>query len=253
MGVSSFTKENNIHTSSRPKHSSAEPTVMCFISLSAKISLISHRVSKFRAFSHMGFSSFARERNTCNSRSLNEALQNIKTAGAEMEKSIYTLLTIDRWESLNHMEYRLASLRPVHGRLALKFLNWVIKQPGLELNHLTHILCITTHVLVRARMYDSAKSILRHLSQMGIGTNSVFGAVMDTYPLCNSNPAVFDLLIRVYIRERMVRDAVETFYLMGFRGFRPSVFTCNMILASMVKDRRAGLVWSFFKEMLGRE
>jgi hypothetical protein len=89
----------------------------------------------------------------------------------KMEKSIYAILAIDRWESLNHMEYRLASLTPVHGRLALKFLNWVIKQPGLELNHLTHVFCITTHVLVRARM-------LRHISQMGIGPNFVF----DVFP-----------------------------------------------------------------------
>uniref|UniRef100_A0A0A0LFG5 Uncharacterized protein n=1 Tax=Cucumis sativus TaxID=3659 RepID=A0A0A0LFG5_CUCSA len=65
-----------------------------------------------------------------------------------MENSIYTILTIGRWESLNHMNYKFASLRPIHGVLALKFLKWVIKQPGLEPNHLTHILgvlqsCIT--------------------------------------------------------------------------------------------------------------
>ncbi|KAJ0101665.1 hypothetical protein Patl1_03886 [Pistacia atlantica] len=41
------------------------------------------------------------------------------------KNSIYTLLTIDRWESLNHMDYNLDSLRPVHVKLALRFLNWV--------------------------------------------------------------------------------------------------------------------------------
>ncbi|BBH04391.1 Pentatricopeptide repeat superfamily protein [Prunus dulcis] len=149
-------------------------------------------------------------------RALYHFLHSDKEGGTEMEKSIYAILTIDRWESLNHMDYRLASLRPVHGRLALKFLNWVIKQPGLELNHLTHILSVTTHILVRARMYDSAKSILGHLLQMGIAPKPVFGALMDTYSLCNSNPSVFDLLIRVYLREGMVDYAVETSYLMVF-------------------------------------
>ena len=169
-----------------------------------------------------------------------------------MEKSIYIMLTLDRWNSLNHMEYRLASLRPVHGRLALKFLNWVIKQPGLELNHLTHILSISTHILVRARMYEAAKSILRHLSKLGFGSKPVFDALMNTYPLCKSSPSVFDLLIRVYLREGMIIDALETFYLMGSRRFNPSVYTCNMLLGSVVKERRVGSVWSFFMEMLAR-
>ncbi|KAJ0103530.1 hypothetical protein Patl1_03893 [Pistacia atlantica] len=44
---------------------------------------------------------------------------------SQMENSIYTLLTIDRWESLNHMDYNLASLRPVYVKLALRFVNWV--------------------------------------------------------------------------------------------------------------------------------
>lgn len=149
----------------------------------------------------------------------------------ELEKSIYSILTIDRWECLNHMDYKLASLRQVHGRLALKFIDFVIKQPGLELSHLTHIFSITTHVLVRARMYDYAKSMLRQLCEMGVGSRSVFGALMDTYPLCNSNPSVFDLLIRVYLKDGMIDDALETFNLMCFRGFKPSIYTCNMTLS----------------------
>ncbi|WVZ19033.1 hypothetical protein V8G54_006355 [Vigna mungo] len=134
----------------------------------------------------------------------------------DMEKSIYTFLTVHRWESLNCMKYRLASLRPVHGRLALKFLNWVIKEPNLELKHVTHIICCTTHILVRARMYNFAKTTLKQMLQLPIGMNSVFYALMDTYPICNSNPAVFDLLIRVCLRDKMVGKAVQTFYFMGF-------------------------------------
>ncbi|KAL0303130.1 UNVERIFIED_CONTAM: Pentatricopeptide repeat-containing protein [Sesamum radiatum] len=169
-----------------------------------------------------------------------------------MGRSVYTILTIDRWESLNCMKYRTASLRPVHGRLALKFLKWVVKQPGLELSHITHLYCITTHILVRARMYDRAKLILRQLGEMGLGSSSIFDALMDTYPLCNSNPAVFDLLIRVYVRKGATNDAVETLRLMGLRGFRPSVYTCNMILAAMAKVRCAESVWLCFGEMLAK-
>jgi leucine-rich PPR motif-containing protein len=168
----------------------------------------------------------------------------------DMDKSIYSFLTIHRWESLNRMNYRLGSLRPVHGMLALKFLKWVIKQPNLEMNHLTHIISTTTHILVRARMYDFAKTTLKHMLHMPIGFNNVFGSLMETYPFCNSNPAVFDLLIRVCLRENMVDDALHTFRLMGFRGFKPSVYTCNMVLGSLVKDHNVDLFWSFFKEMV---
>lgn len=171
----------------------------------------------------------------------------------DMEKSIYTFLTLHRWESLNHMNYRLGSLRPVHGMLALKFLNWVIKQPNLEMKHLTHIISTTTHILVRARMYNFAKTTLKHMLHMPIGFNNVFGALMETYPFCNSNPAVFDLLIRVCLREKMVGDAVQTFHLMGFRGLKPSVYTCNMVLGSLVKDHKVDLFWSFFKGMLEKK
>ncbi|CAN1794771.1 Pentatricopeptide repeat-containing protein At5g55840 [Linum perenne] len=169
-----------------------------------------------------------------------------------MEKSIYQLLTIDRWKSLNHMEYKLSSLRQVHGRLALKFLNWVMQQPGLKLYHLTHLYSITAHVLVRARMHGSAKLILKQLSCMSTCTTSVFAAVMNTYPLCKSNPSVFDLLIKIYLREGNVGAALETFYLMGSRGFNASTHTCNMVLSSMVKDSRVGSAWLFFQRMLAR-
>lgn len=223
---------------------------LCFGSSTKAISLFPSKLSKFRAFSHLVFSDSFEDRLSGSEK--DRAWNTTQTSGSDIENSIFTILTIDRWETLNYMEYRLASLRPVHGKLALKFLNWVIQQPGLQLNHLTHIFCITTHVLVRARMYDSAKSILRHLSQMGVGTNSVFSALMNTYPLCNSNPAVFDLLIRVLVRDKVVEDAVETFRLMGFRGLNPSVYTCNMILAALVKDQKKGFVWLFFKEILAR-
>ncbi|KAJ0102473.1 hypothetical protein Patl1_03909 [Pistacia atlantica] len=214
-----------------------------FTSSTAKrISQIPHKFPKFKPFSH----------NKPQTKPLNNGHHH-ELRASQMENSIYNLLTIDRWESLNHMDYKLASLRPVHGKLALKFLNWVMKNTGLELTHLTHLLCLTAHVLVKARMYDDAKVIFRQLAQMGIGQNSVFGTLINTYPLCNSNPSVFDLLIRVYMREGMVVEGLETFRLMGFRGFNPSIFTCNMMLGCLQKECGVGSVWLVFREMLARK
>ncbi|KAG2299480.1 hypothetical protein Bca52824_035952 [Brassica carinata] len=177
--------------------------------------------------------------------------------GFDMEKSIYNILTIDRWGSLNHMDYRQARLRPVHGKLALKFLKWIVKQPGLEPDNLLHLFCITTHILVRARMYDPARHILKELSRMMGNDNKpsfVFSALMTTYRLCNSNPAVFDILIRVYIKEGRFQESLEVFRLMGLYGFNPSVYTCNAMLGSIVKsDGDDVSVWSFLKEMLKRK
>ncbi|CAI9284591.1 unnamed protein product [Lactuca saligna] len=92
------------------------------------------------------------------------------------------------------MNYKRVSLRPIHGNLALKFLNWVIKQPAFQqLKNLTYVYYITGHILGKARMYTSAKSLFTQLSNMGIDSNSIFAALMDTYPLCNSNPTILCL------------------------------------------------------------
>ncbi|GLT31022.1 hypothetical protein SLA2020_057900 [Shorea laevis] len=75
-------------------------------------------LKKFRPFSLMGFSDFTTQSSKMHGTS--PSLMD-RPHFSEREKSIYTILTIDRWESLNHMEYKLATLRPVHGRLVLKF------------------------------------------------------------------------------------------------------------------------------------
>ncbi|XP_074303428.1 uncharacterized protein LOC141637917 isoform X1 [Silene latifolia] len=209
-----------------------------------KISLIPRKFSNFQAFSHFNSSLFSRYGN---SNSYSSISSNNAHFPGDMEDSIYAILTIGRWESLNHMGYKLPSLRPVHGRLALKFLKWVIKQPGLEVDHITHTYCITIHILVRARMYDHARSLFHHLAGMSDDPSSLFGALMGTYRLCRSNPSVFDLLIRVYLKLGCVDNSIEIFRLMDSRGFKPSVHTCNMILSATMQHNVA---WSFFKEML---
>lgn len=62
----------------------------CLSSSSARISLIFHKLSNFRRFSHMGFSSFSREKNLHTSRSQNEALQkqNTQTSGMPFSLSL---------------------------------------------------------------------------------------------------------------------------------------------------------------------
>ncbi|XP_020522799.1 pentatricopeptide repeat-containing protein At5g55840 [Amborella trichopoda] len=119
-----------------------------------------------------------------------------------IENSIYGILTIDRWESLNHMNYKLSPLRAVHGRLALRFLNYLSKQPNFK--HMTQCLSITTHILVKAKMYDEAKELLRNLTKLGLGPKLLFDDLMLAYTKCNSNPSIFDLLIRVYINDGLL-------------------------------------------------
>ncbi|CAH9084290.1 unnamed protein product [Cuscuta epithymum] len=215
-----------------------------------KVFLSSPQSSRIEAFSVEGF--FKAPETLTKTNTMMSSIKN-QAANEGIDKSIYTILTVDRWESLNKMRYKMASLRPVHGRLTLKFLKWFIKQPGLEIDHIIHMHCITAHILIRARMYDSAKSIFRYLSEMGIGSKSVLGALMDTYCLWNSNVAVYDVLIRVYVREGMVKDALEAFYWIGCHGITPSVHTCNMILAAIARFQdTTESVWSFFKEMLAK-
>lgn len=175
--------------------------------------------------------------------------------------SIYKILTLHRWESLNLMNYRIVPLRVVHGNLAMKYLDWVVtqQQQHQPLHKIIHIYCITIHILVRARMYTSAKAILHHLSKNGnISTAALFNALMDTYRCCNSNPSVFDLLIKTYINHdaNHLTNAMSTFRSMTNRGFKPSVCSCNSILSAIAKcpqqqqQKMTTSVWVFFKEII---
>jgi hypothetical protein len=62
----------------------------CLSSSSARISLIFHKLSNFRRYSHMGFSSFSRGKNLHTSRSQNETLQkqNTQTSGMPLSLSL---------------------------------------------------------------------------------------------------------------------------------------------------------------------
>ncbi|KAB2096192.1 hypothetical protein ES319_A01G092800v1 [Gossypium barbadense] len=112
--------------------------------------------AKFRPFSILGLFQFSTT--TSKPDDQNATVKN-HSQFSELENSIYTILTIDRWESLNHMNYKLASLRQVHGRLALKFLNFFINQPGLEHNHLTHV-CLLPLIALETNMEDTIMPLL---------------------------------------------------------------------------------------------
>jgi hypothetical protein len=60
----------------------------CLSSSSARISLIFHKLSNFRRYSHMGFSSFSRGKNLHTSRSQNETLQKQNTQISGMPLSL---------------------------------------------------------------------------------------------------------------------------------------------------------------------
>ncbi|KAJ0103231.1 hypothetical protein Patl1_03925 [Pistacia atlantica] len=140
-----------------------------------------------------------------------------------MENRIYNLLTIDCWESLNHMDYTLASLRPVHGKLALRFLNWVMENPGLELTHLTHLLCLTAHVLVKARMYDDAKK------ECGVGSVWLVFREMLARKIC-PNVATFNVLINVLCVKGNLKKADYLVRKMEESGYVPNVVMYNTLL-----------------------
>ncbi|ERN05604.1 hypothetical protein AMTR_s00006p00022790 [Amborella trichopoda] len=129
------------------------------------------------------------------------------------------------------MNYKLSPLRAVHGRLALRFLNYLSKQPNFK--HMTQCLSITTHILVKAKMYDEAKELLRNLTKLGLGPKLLFDDLMLAYTKCNSNPSIFDLLIREILA----------------CGICPNVGTFNILLNALCIEGKINKAGKFIKKM----
>ncbi|KAJ0046513.1 hypothetical protein Pint_03833 [Pistacia integerrima] len=229
-----------------------------FTSSTAKrISQIPHKFPKFKPFSQ----------HKPQTKPLNNGHHH-ELRASQMENSIYNLLTIDGWESLNHMDYKLASLRPVHGKLALRFLNWVVKNPGLELTHFTHSLCLTAHVLVKARMYDDAKALidghcnkgnfeealrlLVRTEAVGLRPNEVsYGALNFKWIIAGfvPNNIIYSTLIYNFWKMGNVAEALKVFSVMNCNGHDLDQFTFNVLVASLCRDGKVGEAEDFMHHM----
>jgi pentatricopeptide repeat protein len=137
-------------------------------------------------------------------------------------------------------------------KIALHYFYWVEREMGFV--HGIESYCVIIHILVRAKKYAKARSLLEFVlaKEGNRGAVVVFDNLMKTYTLCNSVVDVFDLLLIAYGSSGMVRDGVQSFRQMVIHGIVPSTLSRNVLLNAVAKSDLMFLTGEIFREMRGK-
>jgi pentatricopeptide repeat protein len=68
-------------------------------------------------------------------------------------------------------------------------------------------------------------------------------SLVNTYKNCNLIALVFDLLIRTYVQDKRMREAIKVFHRIWSSSFLPSIIFCNILLGGLVKVSWMDLAW----------
>ncbi|XP_050232020.1 pentatricopeptide repeat-containing protein At5g39710 [Mercurialis annua] len=120
--------------------------------------------------------------------------------------------------------------------LILKLLEWA--QPHQFFN--SQCKCIALHILTKFKLYKTAQTLAQSLALETVDDkgNLVFQCLKDTYFLCNSSSAVFDLVVKSYSHLNFIDKALNIVALAKFNGFMPGVLSYNAILDSIIRCKK---------------
>lgn len=116
-------------------------------------------------------------------------------------------------------------------QLALDFFNWVMQQkssPQWLESYSTMV-----HVLVNARRFEDALSIMRILMDQRkralMQWNSYGGILVNSFEICYSSPALFDTLVRACMLIRATEDIYIVIEKLRMKGYLISIHAWNNI------------------------
>lgn len=143
---------------------------------------------------------------------------------------------------------------PTDAKKALTFFHWSSQNQNFR--HGLRSYCITIHILVRAGLLADAQALLESCigkhSAAGSSRFSVAETILGTYELALPGPRVFDLLVQVYSKLRMVELAFDACRYFGDHGFSMSLVSFNGMLRVARKSDESGLAWKVYEYMLER-
>ncbi|GAB2284217.1 hypothetical protein Dimus_018683 [Dionaea muscipula] len=135
-------------------------------------------------------------------------------------------------------------------RFALTFFNWVKNDLGLRPSIGNY--CIAVHVLAWSRNYSPAMRLLSELIELGSpegGGVDVFDFLVMNAEPCNWDPAVFDMLIKAYVKVGRVREAYRAFRKMARIGFVPHIVAFNCLLNGLSMSNYIDECWEIYQVM----
>lgn len=134
-------------------------------------------------------------------------------------------------------------------QLALEFYNRVETRDNFS--HSLESCCTLVHVLVNSRNFNDALSIMENLMlKNGKSPMEVLRGLIDSYEICNSNPAVFDALVRTCTLLGTVEGAYDVIKKLSVEGFWVTVHAWNNFLNQLLKLDKTDKFWNMYKEMV---
>ncbi|XAR59474.1 hypothetical protein NMG60_11015322 [Bertholletia excelsa] len=116
--------------------------------------------------------------------------------------------------------------------LALKFISWARPRNFFDFR----CSCLALHVLTKFKLYKTAQSLAQDLALNDKTGDLVFQGLKETYHVCNSSSAVFDLLVKSYSHLKMINKAIHTIRLAKLNGFMTTVLSYNAIIDAIIRS-----------------
>ncbi|KAK9062168.1 hypothetical protein SSX86_019354 [Deinandra increscens subsp. villosa] len=209
--------------------------------------------------------------------SINTAAESSYTTVQEEEaKTVAKITTICKsfsnnlnWETLNRnlqfvdvrnsaiIDRVLTQLKdPPNAKKALSFFHW--SSHSSNITHQTHTYALVIHILVKAKLIKDASALIesvltRSLTGNGNVSSSVLPLIhsfMSSYEVTDSTPFVFDLLIQICSKLRMIEEAIDVCVCVGEHGFRLNVISYNTLLHVIQRSDKTKLVWKVYEHMI---
>ncbi|CAK7329825.1 unnamed protein product [Dovyalis caffra] len=120
--------------------------------------------------------------------------------------------------------------------LILNFVNFA--KPRQFFN--PHCKCIALHILTKFKTYKTANRLAQDLAVNTVDEKGdyIFQCLKDTYFMCNSSSAVFDLVVQSYSELNFFEKAFRIVNLAKLNGFMPGILSYNAILDSIIRCRK---------------
>ncbi|KAJ0989022.1 hypothetical protein J5N97_007378 [Dioscorea zingiberensis] len=149
---------------------------------------------------------------------------------------------------------------PSDAKKALLFFHWSSTHKSFQ--HGLRSYCIAIHILVRAGLLIDARALLESAVKKNFETSTtsssssssdstlLVDALLTTYEEAVSGPRVFDLLVQMYAKMRMIEHAFDACCQLVDRGFSISLMSFNTLLRVAQKSDRDDVAWKVYEYMI---
>ncbi|XP_042469886.1 pentatricopeptide repeat-containing protein At1g66345, mitochondrial-like isoform X2 [Zingiber officinale] len=144
---------------------------------------------------------------------------------------------------------------PTDAKKALTFFHWCSQTKHFE--HGLQSYCFIVHVLVRSGLLIDARALLesavsKYTERVASKNASIVEVLLGTYEAVFPGHRVFDLLLQVYSKKRMVSEAFDACEYLGDHGLDANIISFNTMLHISQRSDQNNLAWKIFEYMLVR-